>query len=40
MSTPTFESVNVGDALPELPIEITTRSIPRRRISAPYWATA
>ena len=24
MSTPTFESVNVGDALPELPIEITT----------------
>ena len=24
MSTPTFESVNVGDALPEQPIEITT----------------
>ncbi len=24
MSTPTFESVNVGDSLPELPIEITT----------------
>jgi acyl dehydratase len=24
MSTPTFESVTVGDALPELPIEITT----------------
>jgi len=24
MSTPTFESVNVGDTLPELPIEITT----------------
>ena len=24
MSTPTFESVKVGDALPDLPIEITT----------------
>ena len=24
MSTPTFESVNIGDSLPELPIEITT----------------